>query len=669
MAETDDNRYRLLGTLGRGGMATVHRAYDETAEMEVALKVIHEHLSDDGAVVEAFEREAALMQSVDHPGIARVYGLTEVDDRPAIALELCGGGGLDERLAAGEDFDEDRCVEVAIALLEALSACHQAGIVHRDVKPHNIMFDEEGHPRLIDFGIGQAEEVMAAEESGQVGTVEYIAPERIDGLAIDGRSDLYSVGVVLFELLCGHVPYRDESASVVMRRHREAEIPDPALFAADISDTTRRVVMTALAKHPEERFDDAEAMIAALRGEDDPLDPLPDHPDWRRLLERHRGDESMAAPLDSEGYEWVVYLPENDLVGDKVAGRLLAESTVSLVRDYLPYYTEVAGGSDYFEDLEPHEIFHRRRFHRCGLARGLSREGVDRILEELGEVGEVARYTKRRRTQREQPRWLQVCTKISNLKGVLIVLGLVATFIGLTQIVGPGSAEPPAVSAIMQIGAAITLGVLVAIVGRWRFVQKWWRAHASSAYLLDFAKPREPVETRLGVDVADLEWLEELDSPRIAASYERAMNMALHLDDLIEDPDRRRRLEELVDEARDLAARITDLEARVAAVRPGRLTRRIRRLDNQLATTDDPRRAQQIIDQKAELRRQLTDRDEAQQRLQADAQTLHALSSRLEHLVRRHRDDDPDPEPATLDLETTHVDHQHHRTKAQPVES
>ncbi|MFW5968178.1 MAG: protein kinase domain-containing protein, partial [Persicimonas sp.] len=601
--------------------------------------------------------EASIMQSVDHPGVARVYGLTEVDDRPAIALELCGGGGLDERLAAGEDFDEDRCVAIAIALLEALSACHRAGIVHRDVKPHNIMFDEEGHPRLIDFGIGQAEEVMAADESGQVGTVEYIAPERIDGLAVDGRSDLYSVGVVLFELLCGHVPYRDESASVVMRMHREAEVPDPAVFAPDISDNLRRVVMTALAKHPEERFDDAEAMVAALRGQDDPPEEVPDHPDWRTLWERHRGDESMAAPVETEGFEWVVYLPSNDLVDDEAAGRLLVESTASFVRNYAPYYTGVAGDSLDVQQLTSIETFKRRRLQRFGVARGLSREGVDRVLDELGKAGEMARYTKRRRTRREQPGWFLTLTRTNSLTGILVIVAIIALSAAVSTALLPTAIEPPIVSTTIQVGAAAIFGAVVAVAARWRFVQKWWRAQASSGYLLDFAQPRKPVETRLGIDAADLERLDQLDSPRITASYERAMNMALHLDDLIEDADRRHRLEGLVDEVRDLAERIAELEAHIAAVRPGRLTRRIRRLDNQLSAEDDPENAQKLIDQKAKLRRQLTDRDEALQRLQADAQSLHALSSRLESLVRRHRDADTDPdEQFTLDLETVRAD-------------
>ena len=151
-------RYRLREVLGRGGIAEVYRAYDEAAEMDVAIKVLHDFLADDEGMIEAFEREAFLMRSVDHRGVVQIYGTTEVEGRPAIVMELCDGGDLHERIARRGVFSEEDAIGIISGILEALAACHEQGIIHRDIKPHNVMFDATDRPKLIDFGIAQAED-------------------------------------------------------------------------------------------------------------------------------------------------------------------------------------------------------------------------------------------------------------------------------------------------------------------------------------------------------------------------------------------------------------------------------------------------------------------------------------------------------------------------------
>ncbi|MFP4599492.1 MAG: protein kinase domain-containing protein [Persicimonas sp.] len=641
--ETPDTRYRPAGVIGRGGMATVFRAWDEAAEMDVALKVLHEHLAGDDAIVEAFEREAAMMQSLDHPSVVRVFGMTQVDGRRAIAMELCESDDLADRLSSRGQFDEQEAVDIAVAILEALSAVHDRGMVHRDIKPHNVLFDEEGQAKLIDFGIGQAEELMAADEAGHLGTVEYMAPERIDGLAVDARSDIYSVGVLLFELLCGHVPYRAESASAVFRMHREAEVADPKIFCSDISERTRRAVMCALSKHPEERFDSAEAMSAALRGEGEPPEPMPPHPDWRALVEHVRGDRDMAAPIEQEGHEWVVYIPVREFAGD---GDVLAMSIPPIrdaIYEHIPYDARRKKASPSV-DLESWRLF-----DHYGLARGLSREGVDRILDSLGKARSLARYAKRPRTKREPAGWLRLATHPFVAPIVLGVLAVAAVFGVLAGVNGAS-----ALDAAIYVASWAVAGVALTVFLNMEFLREWWLSRVSHSFLLDFGRPLSPPDVGFGLDRHDVELLDAIDSPRIAASFERAVEMALHLDEFVDDDRRRRRLSELVDDVRRLARQIARAEDEVAAVRPGELASRIRQLDRRLADEEDSHRAQSLIDQKEKLRRQLTDRDHSQQRLQTLAQRLHELSTRLERLAQRTRPPDDataDDQPVILDLD------------------
>jgi hypothetical protein len=642
--EASHTRYQPAGIIGRGGMATVYRAWDEAAEMDVALKVLHEHLADDEAIVEAFEREAAMMQSLDHPSVVRVFGMTQVDGRRAIAMELCEPDDLADRLDSRGRLDEQEAVDIAVAILDALAVVHDRGMVHRDIKPHNVLFDEDGQAKLIDFGIGQAEELMAADEAGHLGTVEYMAPERIDGLAVDARSDIYSVGVVLFELLCGHVPYRAESASAVIRMHREAQVADPKVFAPDISERTRRAVMCALEKHPEERFDNAEAMSAALRGEGDPREPMPPHRDWRALVAHVHDDREMIAPIEEEGHEWVVYIPVHDIAGGGDMLDMSLPPILDAIHDYIPYYARGRDASP-SDDLRNWWVFNHN-----GLARGLSREGRDRFLDSLGKARSLARFAKRTRTRRESPVWLRLATHPFVAPAVLVTLVVVAT-LGFSAAV---TGAVPFAGAVFVAAWAIA-GALLTMLVNLQFIKEWWLSRVSHNFLLDFGRRLPAPDVGLDLDRHDVELLDAIDSPRIAASFERAVEMALHLDGFVDDDRRRGRLSELVDDVRRLARQIARAEDEVAAVRPGELASRIRHLDRRLADEDDADRAQSLIDQKEDLRRQLTDRDQSQQRLQTLAQRLHELSTRLERLAQRTRTRDndatADDQPVVLDLD------------------
>ncbi len=652
----DDKRYEIVESIGRGGMATVYRAVDRNAEMDVAIKVLHEYLIDDEGIVEAFEREASLMRRIDHPGVVRVFESSTIDDRPAFAMEFCEGGDLVDLLARRGTMDESEALEVMIPVLEALQAIHDEGVIHRDIKPHNIVFDADGNPKLIDFGIGQAEELLATDESGQLGTVEYMAPERVDGLALDARSDLYSAAIVLFELLCGHPPYRADSAAAVFRMHREAEVADPRALGAPVGDEVATALMRAMAKHPGHRFDGVHQFILALTGESTPRRDIDKHSAWRATREQIATDTRLAAPLESEGYEWVVYVPREATEFGTSQGDL---SGVWDVVDEFDRYSLVANHNwRAFSRDGTRENATENLVRNLGIARGLSRDGVDVIVERLREAGVPARYGRRPRKRRRPPRLtpLQSLHAAKTIKAVGISAVIIAAILlGFSWELTEGANEfrradfHPALQWSMLFGTAALLGMAVGRMWLPKTYAEWWLARMSKRYVLDFCLDRRE-STSTGVDRRYVERFDDIQSPRVATSYERAINMVLHLGDAdalrypqIDEGSAARiqsGLARIAEEIYELAGRIVDLESHVAAIRPGRLVSQIRQLDRHIATEDDVAAVEELIEEKAELRRQLEARDDACLHLETLAQRLLRAAGELEGMVHRTGDAD-----------------------------
>ncbi len=263
-------RYRVVAPLGRGGMGVVYRALHLGLGREVALKILEPDDADrgHGDRETRFEREARTAARLDHPGIVRVLDYGRAGANRYLAMELLDGPTLAATLSRCGRMGPHLAVAAAVEILEALAHAHAAGVVHRDVKPENVMFGtRDGRRRLIliDFGLARLRDDAALTARGMcVGSVSYVAPERLAGDVVDGRADLYSIGVMLYEMLAGVRPFAGTPAEVaeahlvVQPRPLRAIRPDlPAALAA--------VVVKAMAKSPERRFGDAAAMIAALQ--------------------------------------------------------------------------------------------------------------------------------------------------------------------------------------------------------------------------------------------------------------------------------------------------------------------------------------------------------------------------------------------------------------------
>ena len=268
------DRYLLQERVGTGGMARVYRAIDTNLDRAVAIKILHEHLSDDPSFKERFEREAKLIASLNHPNIVQIYDFNwfERDGYPVYYMVMPFLPGktlaetLDDLTEAGERMSHDNVLRLALELSDALGYAHTAGMIHRDVKPANIILNERGQAVLTDFGIARLIESSRLTQDGiSTGTPAYMSPEQATGLPGDARSDLYALGAILFELLTGQPPYSDDNGMSLMLKHLNAPVPLITDTLPQASPELDELIAKALAKRPADRFQTAAEFSDALK--------------------------------------------------------------------------------------------------------------------------------------------------------------------------------------------------------------------------------------------------------------------------------------------------------------------------------------------------------------------------------------------------------------------
>lgn len=261
-----DGRYQVLEHIGSGGMAEVYCAHDLQLERKVALKLLHDRFAQDDEFVERFRREASSAAGLQHQHVVSVYDRGESDGTPYIAMEYVEGRTLKQLVRDEGPLDPALAADLTIQILSAARFAHRRGIIHRDFKPQNVIVDAEGRAKVTDFGIARAGASDMTQTGSIMGTAQYLSPEQAQGHAVTARSDLYSIGIILYELLTGRVPFDAESAVTVALKQVSEDPIAPSQRNPSVPPELEAIVLRALAKDPAERFADAAEFMAALQG-------------------------------------------------------------------------------------------------------------------------------------------------------------------------------------------------------------------------------------------------------------------------------------------------------------------------------------------------------------------------------------------------------------------
>ena len=272
--------YKIEGLIGRGGMGVVYEATQLSLSRKVAVKVLSFTLADDSSFRERFRREQRVMAAFEHPNVCPIYEAGEVDGRLYLVMRLVRGPTLKDLIVA-QELDPGRTAQIIAQTADALDTAHEAGLIHRDIKPQNVLIDERDHAYLADFGLAVTSSEIGITQTGQfVGTIDYVSPEQIRGEPATAMADVYALGCVLYEALTGEVPYPRDSDAAVLYAHLSDPPPVPSRQQPSLSPAFDAIVARALAKDPHARYPTAgslaDAVLAAAEGAPPP--PVPASP-------------------------------------------------------------------------------------------------------------------------------------------------------------------------------------------------------------------------------------------------------------------------------------------------------------------------------------------------------------------------------------------------------
>jgi beta-lactam-binding protein with PASTA domain/predicted Ser/Thr protein kinase len=260
-----DGRYRVVSRLGSGGMADVYLAEDQLLGRQLAVKVLHHHFAEDQEFVERFRREASSAARLSHPNIVAIFDRGEWNGTYYIAMEYVPGRSLKTLVREHGPLDPVAAIDIVTQILRAARFAHARGVIHRDLKPHNVILDEEGRARVTDFGIARAGASDMTLTGSIMGTAQYLSPEQAQGHPVSAASDLYAVGVILYELLTGVVPFDGETAVAIAFKQVSAQPRPPRMVNPAVPAVLDEIVLRALAKDPAARYANADELIAALQ--------------------------------------------------------------------------------------------------------------------------------------------------------------------------------------------------------------------------------------------------------------------------------------------------------------------------------------------------------------------------------------------------------------------
>jgi serine/threonine protein kinase len=257
-------QFELREVIASGGMGTVYRSFDLMLQREVAVKLLKKEMAEDQQVMESFYREARAGAALNHTNIIHIYTFDEFEDLPYLVMELADHGSLDSRIEKEGQVSELLVLDVGVKVASALDTALKHNLLHRDIKPGNILFNAEGEPKLVDFGLARQAEDDSSDTSDVWGTPYYVAPEKIQRLGEDFHSDMYSLGGTLYHALTGHVPFEAETVDQLLIGHIQVPLTPPDQVNPAITLPTSQAIVTAMAKKPKDRFPTYDDLIMAL---------------------------------------------------------------------------------------------------------------------------------------------------------------------------------------------------------------------------------------------------------------------------------------------------------------------------------------------------------------------------------------------------------------------
>ncbi|HJF14862.1 MAG TPA: protein kinase [Enteractinococcus helveticum] len=292
---TVDNRYKITQRLAHGGMATVYRAIDTRLDREVALKILRPNMAEDPTVIEKFEAEAKNTAKINHPHVVNVYdqgvGTAGNGDVAFLTMEFIEGHTLREVMRAAGQMTVEETWNIALPIIRGVAAAHQVGLVHRDIKPENVLVSNDGDIKVADFGLARAASSHTGTGMALMGTVSYMSPELVTGEQADKRSDVYALGIMIFEMLTGQRPFSGESAVAIAVQHTNSRVPAPSTLVPGISAAVDDIVLHMTEPSPEDRPADATEVLILIQH-------LLENPEAAEQLAHHENDHDATQVFD-----------------------------------------------------------------------------------------------------------------------------------------------------------------------------------------------------------------------------------------------------------------------------------------------------------------------------------------------------------------------------------
>jgi len=266
VGSTFADRYHIIEELGKGGMGTVYKARDINVDENVALKILNPEISSDEQTIKRFRNELKLTRKISHRNICRVYDLSEYEGIHYISMEYVSGEDLKSLIHRIGQLTIGKALIIARQVCEGLAEAHRLGVIHRDLKPQNVMIDREGNAKIMDFGIARSVKSKGITEEGLImGTPEYMSPEQVEGKDVDQRSDIYSLGIILYEMLTGRIPFEGKTPLSVAVKQKSEKPLDPRRINSQIPDRISRLILKCLEKKPEERYQDVNGLLKEIK--------------------------------------------------------------------------------------------------------------------------------------------------------------------------------------------------------------------------------------------------------------------------------------------------------------------------------------------------------------------------------------------------------------------